>query len=390
MLDSFQRWASAAALIATAAGAAYTIVAIARIRAFRRSLSAPRPPFSAPVTVLKPLHGDEPDLYANLSSFCEQAYPEFQIIFGAADAQDRALDVARQVQRDHPECDIAIVGGRAATANNPKIGNLLGMMPVVKHDIIAIADSDIRVGKDYLQAVAATFADANTGAATCIYGGIPNDSLASRLGAMFVNDQFSPSVLVAQTLEPLTYCFGATMAVRRAVLERIGGFGALAAHLGDDYMLGKLVSDAGHRVVLCPYIVHTGVAERGLRSLFAREVRWGRTIRASRPAGYAGSIVTHLLPLSIAFAALCARPIAGLATIAFAAMLRTLLHLESRKTFAPAIPASLALIPVRDALSVGVWCASYSGQRVAWHGDRYRINADGRMVGSPEECNDSV
>jgi ceramide glucosyltransferase len=264
------------------------------------------------------------------------------------------------------------------------------MLPLAKHSLIVVADSDIRVGRHYLQAVAQSFADPRCGAATCIYGGIPDKTLASQLGAMFVNDQFSPSVLVAQTLEPLTYCFGATMAVRREVLEAVGGFEALASHLGDDYMLGKLVSDAGYRVALCPYVVHTTVAERNMRSLWLRELRWGRTIRASRPAGYAGSIVTYVLPLSVLYALVCARPIAGTAALALAIALRALLHKEGRKTFAPTVQSNPMLIPVRDALSLGVWCASFLGQRVAWRGDRYRVHADGRMVGSTEECNDSV
>ena len=374
-----------AALLGTAAGVAYTALAIVRTRAFRRSAADPHARFTPPLTVLKPLHGAEPNLYTNLRSLCEQVYPEYQILFGAAAKDDPALDVARRLQREFPQCDIAIVSGGAHAARNPKVGNLMGMMGHAKHGIVLIADSDIRAGRNYLQAVASCFGDTNVGVATCLYGGTPNGSVPSQLGAMFVNEQFAPSVLVAQTIEPLTYSFGATMAVRTRVLERIGGLEALADHLGDDYLLGKLAVQAGYHVKLCPYVVHTDVHEKDLRTLWMHELRWARTILANRPAGYAGSIVTNVLPLALLYALSARFAIQGTLALATAATLRILLHEEARKTFAPHTRRSPWLIPVRDALTLGVWCASFLGRNVAWRGDRYRINSDGRMVGSPAE-----
>lgn len=391
MAASMRTFLAGIALLGTAAGAAYTLFAIAQMRRFRASQPDAAPPAHAEgITVLKPLHGDEPLLYENLSSFCRQHYSEFQIIFGTADPHDSAVATARRVQRDHPGCDIEVVAGSDARANNPKIANLMGMLPHAKHPIVLIADSDIRVGCAYLQFVAAGFSDPRAGAVTCIYGGIPDTSLASQLGAMFVNETFSPSVLVARALEPLTYCFGATMAVRRNVLDQIGGLRALGEHLGDDYMLGNLVTRAGYSVVLSPYVVHTTVHERSLRSLWQRELRWGRTIRAARPAGYAGTLVTNLLPFAIAYAFLCRRPIAGIMAVTAAALSRATLHKEARKTFAPYTQANPSLIPVRDALTLGVWCATFLGRGVAWRGDRYSTTADGRMVGGTDECNISV
>ncbi len=218
---------------------------IVRVRRFRERLSRKRPPVNIAASVLKPLHGAEAGLYENLKSFCEQEFGTHQIIFGAADPHDPALEVARRLQREHPHLDIEIVAGRAQPARNPKVGNLLGMIGSAKHPLIVIADSDIRVGRDHLRTVASCFAESDVGAATCIYGAIHDGTLASALGALFVNDQFAPSVLVAQALEPLTYCFGATMAVRADVLAQIGGLQALADHLGDDYLLGNLVTRAG-------------------------------------------------------------------------------------------------------------------------------------------------
>ena len=384
MADSLARAFAIAALAGTVAGIAYTAFAIARVRAFRKRDCSTEPQTLPPITVLKPLHGDEPDLYENLRSFCDQDYPEFQIVFGTSDESDAALAVAERLAREFADRDIRINRGCEIQAENPKVANLMGMWPHAKHGLLVIADSDIRVGREYLRALAASFDDAQAGAVTCLYGGTPNDTLASSLGAMFVNDQFAPSVLVALALEPITYCFGATMAVRRDTLERIGGLQALSERLGDDYLLGKLVTENGMRVALCPHIVHTSVTDDSLGALWLHELRWARTILSQRPLGYAGSVVTYLLPFAVAFAVLARTPF-SFAALAVAAGLRLWLHVEAGRTFAPEGHLEPWLIPLRDALGLSIWAASFFGRRVTWRRGEYRLSAGGRMAVGPKE-----
>jgi ceramide glucosyltransferase len=369
----------AAALLVTGAGLAYMGFAIKRIRDFRRTPVRGASTFTPPVTIFKPLHGDEPRLYENLRSFCDQDYRAYQVIFGAANENDPAIEIARRLQREFSKCDIAIVAGSQSAVRNPKVGNLIAMREHAKHEIFLIADSDMHAGRDYLRAVMAPFEDAGVGAVTCIYGGNADSRLPSQLGAMHVNDQFVPSVLVATALEPLTYCFGATMAVRRDVLERIGGFEELGRHLGDDYTLGKLVAEAGYGVELSPYVVHTTVAEADLASLWLHELRWARTILAQRPAGYTGSVVTFPLPFAAAFAALVPSTL-GIVTLVLTIALRTLLHFEAGRTFAPHVRATPWLIPLRDGLGLGVWFAAFLGKRVRWRDSRYEVKAGGHMA----------
>lgn len=381
---SLTRVIGTAAFLAAAAGIAYTAFAISRMRTFRSTETEKTNGFTPPVTVFKPLHGDEPYLYENLRSFCVQEYPEYQIIFGASVPNDPALNVARELQREFPQLDIDIVSGNGTAVRNPKVGNLIAMRERARHGIFVIADSDMRVGPDYLREIGAPFADDTVGAVTCIYGGTSDASMASQLGAMHVNDDFSPSVLVATALEPLSYCFGATMAVRRNLLNDAGGFAALGDKLGDDYALGNLVVESGYRVELSRYIVHTTIADDDVASLWLHELRWARTILAQRPIGYAGSIVTYPLAFALAFAALARSPLA-LATLAVAATLRTLLHFEGRKTFAPHVRATPWLIPLRDAISAAIWVTAFLGKRVRWRDGGYRVEAGGQMAGETRE-----
>lgn len=383
MAPSLRQLAANIVLGGALAGTGYTLFAIGRVRAFRKR-AAPSPQALPPITIFKPLHGLEPHLEENLRSFCDQDYPRFQIVFTAADANDPALEVARHLQRRFADRDIVLAGGAAHDTPNPKIGNIMSGYDRAAHDILVIADSDIRVGPGYLRAIAASFADLQTGAATCLYGARSDRSLASELGAMHVNDFFAPSVLVAQTLEPLTYCFGASMAVRREVLEKAGGLCALGQHLGDDYLLGRLVVQAGYRVELCAHVVQTNASDPDLRALWRHELRWARTILAARPAGFAGSVLTYALPLSLVYAILAASPFGG-TLAALAAALRTILHYESRATFAPKGRATPWLIPLRDSLSLGVWTASFFGRSVRWRSNDYQVEAGGRMATEPNK-----
>ena len=366
--------AAAVALSATLASIAYTVLAIGRLRAFarrRKPRSARRPA----ITILKPVAGAEPALAENLRSFCKQDYPEFDVVFGVLDPNDPALAIIRRVAAEHPERTTVAVGNGIAEHRNPKIATLAPMLPHAKHGLLAISDSDMRVGPDYLEAVASAFDDQRVGAATCVYRGeAADEGLASRLGAMVIVEQFTPSALAAMSLEPLTYCFGATMAVRRDVLDAVGGLSAIGAHLADDHALGNLVSAHGRRVAFAPYAVTNIVSEPGLRALFLHELRWARTIRAVRPKSYAGIILTYPLPLALLYAAMTRDRGRILAVVALAALARLALHHEAQHALGSRRRPSPALIPLRDALGVAVWVMGLRGSTVRWRGRLLRTS----------------
>ena len=202
-------------------GAAVAVMRFAR-RALPVALERPA------VSVLKPLHGDEPGLYENLRSFAEQDYPALQIVLGVNDAQDGALPAARALIRDLPACDIALVVDARASGSNKKVANLENMFEAARHDVIVLADSDMRVDRHYLGAVTAPLHDPQTGVVTCLYKGVPTGGKWSEFGAMHINFGFLPSALVAESLGLGGGCFGATIALRRETLERIGGLRASA------------------------------------------------------------------------------------------------------------------------------------------------------------------
>ncbi|MBV8602286.1 MAG: bacteriohopanetetrol glucosamine biosynthesis glycosyltransferase HpnI [Candidatus Eremiobacteraeota bacterium] len=358
-------------MAAAVCGIAYLGAALVCIRRFgaERRERAQRTPS---VSILKPLRGVEEGLYENLCSFCEQDYPDFRVDFSVRDPGDPAVAIARRVVERFPDRARLAAGGVPSSAANPKISNLAQVASRADGEIVVIADADMRVGRDYLRAIVAPFERAEVGLVTCLYRGVAAAGFASALGAAFINEQFAPSVLVAGTLEPLRYGFGATLAVRRRALEEIGGIEALGAHIADDHRLGQLVSERGWQVVLSRYVVENLVAETSLTSLWSRELRWSRTIRSVRPWGHAFSFLTFGLPLALGAAPFVRSAFARGSLIGSALALRVAIHRAAARALGA--PQSFALlIPVRDALSVATWLAAFFDRSVSWRGERLRL-----------------
>ena len=351
--------------------------AVAAVRFARRATpSGPEPP---PVSLLKPLHGAEPGLYENLRSFAQQDYPVVQMVLGVNDANDGALPVAQVLIRDLPASDIALVLDPPVRGSNLKVANLENMLAAARHDILVISDSDMRVDRRYLGAVTAPLHDPRTGLVTCLYEGVSTGGIWSELGALHINFGFLPSALVAAELGIGHGCFGATIAMRRETLERIGGLARLRDELADDRRIGDAVRAQGLAVLLSRYVVEARVSEPSFTSLWQHELRWARTVRAITPAGFAGSVLTH----PVALAALAAAASRFGLTPAILLVLSCLLRWASALVIAGALAfttAGLWLLPVRDALSFAVFVASFFGRRVCWRDQLFHVDASGRMT----------
>lgn len=358
----------------------YLLFAMRCVARFARA-SGQSSGFRPPVTVLKPICGLEQALYENLRSFCIQDYPEFEIVFGVADPDDPAVAVVERLIAEFPDDRLQLCVDAFIHGANRKVSNLANAYRKASYDILLIADSDIRVDRDYLTQVMAPFAHPDVGAVTCLYTAASAGGTASDLGALFINEWFLPSALVANALQPVRYCFGATMGVRRELLESIGGFARLSSALADDHLLGKLVSASGYKVELVPYLVETVVQEASLRSLVAHELRWAKTVRAAQPLGYAFSFVSYAVPVTLAGVAIAPAQMAGWLLLAAAIGLRLLMHrLVSTRLETPPGTAGIWRILVRDLLSFGIWGAAFFGRTVSWRQHTFLLDAEGNLA----------
>ncbi|HEX4111380.1 MAG TPA: bacteriohopanetetrol glucosamine biosynthesis glycosyltransferase HpnI [Stellaceae bacterium] len=379
MSDSFLMLLSNALLACAAAGTVYLLVTPIAVRNFVRRHGVSRGA-EPPVTILKPLCGDEPELYENLRSFCRQRYPRYQLVFGVQNPRDPAVALVKRLIQEFPKEDIHLVTEpNWPAAGNRKVANLAGMLPAARHDLLVMADADIRVGSEYLSGVVASLSQPDVGLVTCLYRGRAVKGFWSKLAGLHIDHEFLPQAILGEALSIGDGCFGATIALRRGTLDAIGGFAAISDRLADDHALGEAVRSLGLRVLLAPYLVDTVVAQPGMSALLRQELRWALTVRALAPMGYLGTLVTYPLML-----ALLANLISGFGTSAVAMLSCTLVCrvltgrvIDRQLGHAAAAPW---MLPLRDVLSFWVFAASFFIRTVAWRGQRLRVGSRSHPV----------
>jgi ceramide glucosyltransferase len=371
-------WISALCLLGASAGCLYLIAAFAFVSRFVKS-GAPTAGSFPSVTILKPLHGDEPGLFDNLATFCAQDYPgPVQIVFGVQDPADPAIAVVRRLMAAYPDRALDLVIDPRVHGQNGKISNLVNMAARIRHAAVVLADSDMQAPPDYLRQVVAALQQPGVGLVTCLYHGVPvGDRLWPRLSALAIDTHFLPNVVAGLSLGLARPCFGSTIALKRTTLDAIGGFEAFADRLADDYAIGAAVRAAGHAVAIPPFTIGHACPEASARALWRHEVRWARTIRSVDPAGYAGSAVTHAFPLALLGA--LAGGSGGIIVAAVALACRIALCMRIERAFGLR-RHPYWLVPVRDALSFVVFAFSLFGAAVSWKGGEYRVTPDGTLL----------
>jgi ceramide glucosyltransferase len=371
-------WVLAPVLLALLAGAwvycALTVVAALRYRRVRPAPAAELPPIS----VLKPLAGVDEGLEENLASFFEQRYPSFEILFAVRSGSDPAMAVAERLAARYPAVPSRLIVTGEPPYPNAKVYSLDRMLSAAAHDLIVMADSDVRVDGELLATLAAEFADPAVGMATCPYRAVPGPSVWSTLEAIGLNTEFIGGVLVARMLDGMKFALGPTIAARRATLEKIGGFDAVKDYLAEDFVMGKLAAEHGDGVILSSYAIEHRIGSQGFAANVKHRLRWNRSTRRSRPWGYVGQVFTNPLPLALllwaaapgwwpaAAATVVLRAAAGWAAAGVALRDR----LVARLWWA---------VPLQDLASFLAWIGGFFGNTIVWRGRRYYLRVDGRF-----------
>ncbi len=369
-------------LLALVAGSlVYCVLTV--IAAFRYRRVQPPPLGDAPpISILKPLSGAEEGLEANLCSFFEQDYPCFEVLLAVRGPEDGALKVAERVRSGYPGIPSRLLITGEPPYPNAKVFALDCMLAAARWDLVAMADSDVRVTPDLLRSVAAEFQDPGIGLATCPYRAVPGRSFWSTLEAMSLNTEFVGGVLVARMLNGMRFALGPTIVARRRALQRIGAFHAVKDYLAEDFVMGKLAAESGEGVILSSHVIEHRIGSQKLRANWIHRLRWNRSTRRSRPWGYLGQVFTNPLPIALilwavkpewwAVAAVTAlfRAAAGWATACHA--LRD-----------PLVRRLWWLVPLQDVVSFAAWIGGFFGNTIVWRGRRYYLRADGRFQPRP-------
>jgi len=338
------------------------------------------PEFHPKVTILKPLCGLEWDSYDNLVSFCQQDYPDYQVIFCIQSPQDPSIELVNKIIGQYSHLDLSLVIDSTQIGNNLKISNLVNGYPQAKHDIIIISDSDIRVKPDYLKNIIQPFINQKVGVVTCLYSSLTKGWLAS-FEALEIATQFAPRVLTARKLEPISFACGATIAISQEVLAKIGGLQAVADYLADDYQLGYLPYQAGYQVVVSNYIVEHSIANVSFQDFLKRQARWAKCIRVERFWGYFGLIFTQGTTTSLLFLLFSGGSLLGWLVLIITWAIRLLLAwVVGVKFMQDKVTQKYFIwLPLRDIVSSAIWLYSFFGNQITWRHKKFTLLSGGKL-----------
>ncbi len=364
-------------------GCAYAL--FASIVALRFRTDRPAGPTAyPPITIIKPLAGIEPELFERLASLCTQDYPApVEIICGVQASSDPAIEVVRRLQARFPAVPITLHVDARQHGFNRKVSNLINMLPLARFDTLVMADSDVEVGPGYLAEIVATLEQPDVGAVSFLYHGVAARSLPSRLAALAINTQFLPQVVAALRFNLAQPCLGPTIAMRRRMLDAIGGLQAFTDVLAEDHAIGQAVRDAGLKVAFASGSIGHVCPDTGTWATLARELRVARTIKVVDPVGYAGTAIAHPFALAL-IGALLGAPDAGV-VVACALACRMTLGLAMQRAFRLR-PQPVWLIPLHDLAAFAIYLLSFAGRGVTWRRYKYRVASDGTLVDQPSRA----
>jgi ceramide glucosyltransferase len=382
-------------IIAQAVEGLTTFLAVAGIGYFLAALIAaylflaqrvPRPQGFAPgVSILKSLKGVDPGMLDAFRSHCRQDYAgDYELLFGVSSFDDPAAAAVEQLRREFPASPIRLIECPLRLGTNGKVSNLVQLAPHARHNYLLINDSDITVTARYLDRVMAHFAppannsagQRRVGLVTALYRGRAHATVPSKLEALGIATDFQPSVLLARWIESgLRYGLGSTLAVSREALESIGGLEVLVDHLADDYELGARVYQAGFAIALSAEAVETSVPAYSWRGFVDHQLRWFRTVRDARPGGYVGLVFTHGLGWALLnLLASGASPVSlWILAMSFFLRLTLAMTVGARVLGDHEVLPNLWLLPLRDAVAMGLWVAGFAGNTIVWRGERFTV-----------------
>src|SRR5271165_157141 len=368
---------------------AMTLVATSRhlARASVADAAARATPTSSlpPVTIFKPVHGMEEQLAANLESFFQQDYPDYEVTLGVRDADNPAAKIAEEVRARYPQVPSRLIVSGPPTWPNAKVFALDKMIAASSRPYFIISDSDVRVASDFLRNTIPPLLDPKVGLVTCMYRGIPASDFWSWLEALGLSVEMSSGVMVADMIEGMRFALGPAMAVRRDAIDAIGGIAAVADYYSDDFELGNRIWAKDFEVVLSHYIVRNVLTRRSPLRTLGDQLRWMKSTRYSRPLGHAGTSLTYAMPFGILgfiAAAALGRWQLGVALLALACVNRVIQSIAVG-WFVARDPRAIWLCwfyPLRDFFGFVAWALSYTSRELYWRGETYRFGKGGRIA----------
>ncbi len=311
---------------------------------------------------------------ANLATACYQDYPDYELIFGIQRKNDPALTVVEEITAASPRKNTCVVVDETAIGNNGKVNNLYNAGRKATGDIFVFSDSDMLLAPDYLRTIVAPLADKKTGICCTLYQAVRPENIFEVFELLSYNAEFIVSVVFAVVTKMSIACPGASLAIRRDVLEAVGGLEELSEFLVEDYELGRRVVEKGFRIHFHPYTVKMHLDLAGPAGWWNHQVSWDQKTKSANPSGFFLTLLIRGVPFTL-FYALTGAPY-GKVLFLFTITLRistgifNALCLHDRDGI-----KFIWLLPVRDILGLVVWAGALVKRTTSWRGRTFRLKS---------------
>src|SRR6201994_2064729 len=360
----------------------YCVLIVIAARKFL-STRLPAPGLQPAISVLKPLCGHDEGLEENLRSFFVQDYPKYEVLLGVHSLDDPAVAVAEKVIAEFQgKVPARLIVTGESHVPNAKSFSLNRLVREARYDLLVMGDSDIRVDTNLLSHLAREFQDEHIGLVSCPYRAVPGKSIWSRLEAVGMNTELLGGVLVARMLEGMRFALGCTVAVRRSVLDHLGGFSYLQEFLAEDFVIGHRAAELGHGVLFSSYVIEHRIGSEGMLRNLGHRLRWARSTRRSRPAGYWGQIFTYPLPWALL---LWAAYHPAWPAVILTLLLRVCAAIATARYVVhdPVTQKQWWLLPLQDVLGFLIWISGFVGDTIVWRDRKCTVLRDGRLHVNP-------
>lgn len=337
---------------------------------------SPTPEKLPAVSILKPVRGLDRELYENFASMCGLDYPEYEIVFAVGDPNDPVVGLIDRLRREFPGTPVRLVTKVPQLGSSPKTNSLCALVKEAKYDLLVINDSDVRVEKDYLLDVLSAFSDPKVGLVTTLFRGRTGEGFAERLDAIGIPSEAAASMLLERKLFRIDFAYGWTMAITKQLLRELGGFEAMVNLHSDDFAVGNEVAKRGYRVELLRHPVWMVFPSETISDFLRHELRWSVQLKNLRPWGYLAMFMTFGLAWSLFVTMLAPSwKLAGAYVIAYLALRLTLAWVVAVWGLRdPVVKRNLWLVPLRDAVNLSLYLASFFSNITEWRGARYRVS----------------
>ncbi len=227
------------------------------------------------VSVLKPVKGADNGFEANIVSFYEQNYPDFEMLFALETPEDEATPVIEAVAAKYPAIRTRLVFTGTKKDKNPKIDNLDALEKIAEGTLLWVADANIRIDQGTLKKLSEEYILKDSKMVFSPIRGGRIDSPGSLIESNYLGLYVSGNILGSWMMFRHQLTVGKSILLEKETLRReFGGFRFFINYLAEDYMMGKHYTDRKLGISTNQVWVNNHNASGSVKAFRGRVIRW--------------------------------------------------------------------------------------------------------------------